>query len=125
MIFLLFSCFHFFTCFFEVSLLCTPKVGGLDFSSKLQPSKMPGKLQHDQFLFGKLGNFIVTDFCTFSCFKFLACFFEVSLLCTPKGGGSDFSSKLQLFKMPGKLQNVHFLFGKLGNFICNDFLLLS
>ena len=44
------------------------------FSSKLQLSKMPGKLQRDLFLVGKLGNFIVADFSTFFMFS-LFCLF--------------------------------------------------
>ena len=47
-------------CHFEVSLLYTPKGFGVEFSSKLQLPKMPGKLQHDLFYVDKLGNFIVT-----------------------------------------------------------------
>ena len=38
------SLFHFFACYFEFNLLCTPKWCGLDISSKLQLPKMPGKL---------------------------------------------------------------------------------
>ena len=56
-------------CHFEVSLLCTPKGCGSDFSSKLQLPKMPGKLQHDQFWVDKLGNLIVTDLFSFFMFS--------------------------------------------------------
>ena len=42
-------------------------------------------------------------FIIFFTFYFFACHFEVSLRCTPKWCGSDFSSKFQLPKMPGKL----------------------
>ena len=52
---LLFWIFH-----LEVSLLCRPKLIGLEFSSKLQLPKMPGKFQHDQFWVDKFGNFILT-----------------------------------------------------------------
>ena len=38
----------------------------------------------------------------FKLFHFFPCYFEFSPLCTPKWWGSDFSSKLQLPKMPGK-----------------------
>ena len=50
-IFLLFIFFNLFlfACHFEVSLLCTPKWWGLDFSCKLQLPKMPGKLYNDKF----------------------------------------------------------------------------
>ena len=49
-----------------ISLLYNPKGFRSDFSSKLQPPKMPGKLPPDQFWVDKLGNFIVTYLITFS-----------------------------------------------------------
>ena len=46
---------------FEVSLFCRPKLIWLEFSSKLQLPKMPGKFQHDQFWVGKFDNFMLTN----------------------------------------------------------------
>ena len=59
------SLFLFFTRHFEFSLLCTPKWCGSDFSSKLQLTKMPGKLVQDQYLVDKLGPFLGTDLFSF------------------------------------------------------------
>ena len=73
------------------------------FSSKLQLSMMPGKLKHDQFLVDKLGSFVWTDIFSFFTLSLFTPHFEFSLLCTPKWCKLEFSSKLQLPKMPGKL----------------------
>ena len=44
----------------KVNLLCRPKLIELEFSSKLQLPKMPGKFQPDQFWVDKFGNFMLT-----------------------------------------------------------------
>ena len=63
---------------------------------------MPGKFYYDQFMVDKLGPFVGTDLKKKN-LHFFTRHFKFSLLCTPKWCGSDFSSKLQLPKMPGKL----------------------
>ena len=48
---------------------------------------------------------------------FLACHFEFNLLCTPKLWGSNFSSKLQLPKMPGNSNMIIFWLTRVSPFV--------
>ena len=72
---------------------------------------MHGKLYHDQYLVDKFGPFVGKDFFSLLLFHFI----------TPKWCGSDFSSKLQLPKMPGKLKHDQSWVDKLGPFMGTDF----
>ena len=51
----------------------------------------------------QVGSLCGVRFQISSLFDFFACQFKFRLLCTPNWWGSNFSSKLQLPKMPGKL----------------------
>ena len=122
----------FWSCHFEVSLLCTPKGLGWSFPVNFN---YPKCLENSNMISFVLTNWVTSKWqiLLFFCFvlfhkivsTFLNCQLEVSLLSTPKGSESEFSGKLQLPKMSWKFKHDQFCINKLGNFKLTDLISFS